>query len=184
MGVTQPFCAMSYYNPILAYGRQKVEGERYLAERDPGAVVLRLGRVVGSQPGDGTLLSGWLPAIAQGGSIRCASDQAFSPLFAEDAVTGILRALEADLRGIFHFGGPRRCTRLELLEMLLAEFRRHGPVRAQVEPCGINDFPLKERHPIDVSIDSTKFIKATRCRLRGMPWVCKELVKAVRAVTL
>ncbi|MBI4676457.1 MAG: sugar nucleotide-binding protein [Elusimicrobia bacterium] len=167
--------------PILAYGRQKLEVERYLAERDPGALILRLARVVSARPGDKTLLSSWLPAIAKGGVIRCAGDQAFSPLFADDAVTGILRALDLDLRGIFHLAGPRPYRRIELLEMLLAQMRKHGPVSVEIEPCGVNDFPLKERHPIDVSLDPAKFIKATRCRFRGMPWVCRELVKAARA---
>ena len=163
-------------SPILTYGRQKVEVEGYLQQRAPNAAILRLARVLGDQPGDGTLFSNWLPGIVKGDTIRCASDQTFSSSFVEDVATGILRTLELDLRGIFNLAGPESFRRIELLEMLIREMRPYAPSAARIEPCGINDFPLKERHPINVSLNGTKFVQATECRFQSMARVCRSLV--------
>ena len=67
-------------NPILVYGRQKVELERYLQDRFDEFIIVRLAKVFGAQRGDGTLFMNWLDDIEQRRTIYCAHDQVFSPI--------------------------------------------------------------------------------------------------------
>ena len=62
-------------NPILLYGEQKAEIERYLQTIAPEACILRLAKVYGLTPSDGTLFTGMFDLIQSTTTIRCASDQ-------------------------------------------------------------------------------------------------------------
>jgi dTDP-4-dehydrorhamnose reductase len=147
--------------PILLYGRQKKEVEDFLAASGRPHVILRFAKVFGDVPGDGTIFTAWAAQMLSGvKTMRCANDQAFSPVFVGDVGEAILRSAERGLSGLFHLSGNRRFTRLELLEMTLAAARRHRPVDLTIEPCSIDDFNLPEPRPKDVSMRADKLTAA------------------------
>jgi len=106
-------------NPITVYGSQKLEIERYLAQHGREHAILRLSKVLGTDPEDGTILSRWFTQIRQGEEIRCARDQVFSPIHVDDVVAAITAVIQLNLTGIFHVSNPASCSRLDLLRMLL-----------------------------------------------------------------
>ena len=65
-------------NPLSTYGQQKVEIELFLSTLEKEYLLLRLSKIYGIDPDDGTFFSGWLNAIRQGLPIRCAVDERFS----------------------------------------------------------------------------------------------------------
>ncbi|MBF0155014.1 MAG: sugar nucleotide-binding protein [Magnetococcales bacterium] len=146
-------------HPLVTYGRQKLAVERYMLT--PGnneGLVVRLAKVYGIRPGEGTLLSNWLEALTSGTEIRCADDQCFCPVFIDDVVNGLLALAEHDLTGLYHLCGPTCCSRRELLEMFLGAYvSRFGPVRdLKVTYRSINDFDFPERWPLDTSMSTEK----------------------------
>ncbi|CAA7614471.1 sugar nucleotide-binding protein [Magnetospirillum sp. SS-4] len=147
--------------PILLYGRQKKEVEDFLACSGRPHVILRFAKVYGDRPGDGTIFTVWAAQLLSGTrTMRCASDQAFSPVFVGDVGDAIVRAAERNLAGLFHLSGNHRFNRLELLEMTIAAIRRRRPLDLEIQPCSIDDFNLPEPRPKDVSMRSDKLAAA------------------------
>ena len=167
-------------NPVLTYGRQKVEVEKYLRSFCDSYAVVRLAKVFGGEPGGGTLFTRWLAAIERGETIRCATDQIFSPIFVDDAAEGIVRLIDADAGGLFHLAGAKAYRRIELLEMLLS--RLNGRLREDVKVvrCSIHDFKLREKRPLDVSMRPDKFLEATGMKLKDAETICAGIVLKAR----
>jgi dTDP-4-dehydrorhamnose reductase len=165
-------------NPILLYGRQKVEIETYLEKTSSNYVVLRLSKAVGDMPGDGTLFPNWIDSIIKGRStIRCATDQKLSPILKADIVEAIVRAMDRKIQGVFHLSGPRGYRRIELLDMVLDELRKYMDVDIDVEQCSILDFDLPEKRPVDVSMRSDKLASAIGLKITDMETVCRRTVR-------
>jgi dTDP-4-dehydrorhamnose reductase len=164
--------------PILLYGKQKVEIERYLQETCDRYVILRLSKAVGDEPRDGTLFPNWIDGIIAGQrTIRCAADQIFSPIFTGDVCRGILAAMENDCRGIYNLSGFRAYSRMQLLELLLSQLEAYTSKPVNVVPCSINDFPLLEKRPLDVSMPPRKLVGATHLQIGSMEDVCLRTVE-------
>lgn len=164
-------------NPILTYGQQKVEVERYLQANCPDAVIVRLAKVVGSEVGDGTLFARWLDELAQlPTTIQCASDQIFSAVHVDDVVAGIMALLSMKVGGIFHVASLQGYSRMNFLRMLVAELQRHRKVEVDIRSCSIHDFPLKERRPLNVSLNPQKLMRVANWTPRPMTEVCRRIV--------
>lgn len=161
-------------NPILVYGRQKVEIERYLQDRFDEFIVVRLAKVFGAQRGDGTLFMNWLNDIEQCRIIYCARDQVFSPIYIDDAVAAIIRLIESDCNGTFHLSGHRPFSRLGLLNILLA----YVGEQTEVIPCSIHDFGLAEKRPLNVSMRPDKLVRITGLQIGDVERHCKNIARA------
>lgn len=148
-------------NPIVTYGRQKVEVERFLATHVPDHAVARLSKVYGRQPGDKTLFTDWVDAIREDKVIRVAVDQIFSAVFVDDVVRCFSSLIGQKARGLFHLGGPQGLSRAELLNLLLMALPDEMRKKARIERCGINDFDLLEARPLNCSMRSEKITRIT-----------------------
>lgn len=164
-------------NPIVTYGRQKVEVEKYIQSCCQHYTVVRLGKVFGSQRDDGTLFTSWLDAIERSEVIRCANDQVFSPIHIEDVVKGITRLIDMDCDGLFHLANPKAYSRLELLDVLRSEVRGFSSVEINVVPCSIHEFGLLEERPLNVSMKPDKYIRTTGMEIRAVEDVVRDIVK-------
>ena len=163
-------------NPETAYGRQKVEVERHMDGR-PGSVV-RLSRVVGTAPGDGTIFTSWLGEITATKTIRVASDNRLSPIHVDDVAEGLVRVAEAGLGGIHHLAN-QGMGRLEMLEALLGAWKAAGRrFDGKIETCRFADFPTNEPRPLDSTMVLSPAIAATGLRLLSVEEICARVVRA------
>lgn len=165
-------------HPILLYGAQKLEIETYLRDLECDCAVLRLGKVFGLSPTDEKLFGGWLKDIKAAKPIRCAEDQVFSPIHISDVIEGLRSSARKKLRGLYHLCGPKAYSRLELLNMFLDDVRRFRPVELEVQPCSIDDFPLLEKRPKDVSMCPDKFVRDTGIELQAPEAVSRAFAEA------
>lgn len=164
-------------NPILTYGKQKLEVEKYLQKTCRHYVIARLSKVFGSELDDNTLFTEWLDAIVRRRTIRCAVDQVFSPIYVEDVVGSITRLIQNDCSGIFHVAGSAAFTRMELLKMLLSHVSRYSSLSAKIVACSIHDFKLREKRPLNISMVPKKLINATGIEMSDIASICSDLVK-------
>ena len=100
-------------NPILIYGKQKVEIEKYIQNTCEHFIIVRFSKVFGSEKGDGTIFTNWLDAINNNEKISCACDQVFSPICIEDVTRSIIDLINNDCNGIFHISGRKTYNRIE-----------------------------------------------------------------------
>jgi dTDP-4-dehydrorhamnose reductase len=162
--------------PILLYGRQKLEVERYIERNFSDWVVLRLAKVYGLTMGDGTIFTDWLDAVDRQGEIMCAADQRFSPVFVGNVVASIIATIERRIQGLFHCAGPRGLSRVEMLEILLRELSSRGSRIPTIRQCSIRDFPLPEPRPLDVTMRNDQLAEATAIRFLDPGDACRHIV--------
>lgn len=163
--------------PILVYGRQKLEIEKFIQSQFQHYLVVRLALVCGWQMGDGTLLTQWAEKIRDRQPIACATDFRCSPIHADDAAASISALIERDCHGLFHIAGPEGLTRCELLDLLLTEAGSRGRELPPVSRRSIRDFPTREPRPLDISMRPDKCILATGVLPRRMIAVCREIAE-------
>ena len=161
-------------HPVLTCGRQKVEMETYVRQRPYPWLVVRLAKVVGTAPGLGDMLGDWMNQLEAGAAIRCAHDQAFSPVDVDDVASALIRLVQENCTGIFHVCGPRAMSRLEVLRLLAAEARRYRAVSAQIVPCSIRDFDFAEPRPLDTSLSPRKLYAVIGHGCADMSAVCQR----------
>ena len=158
-------------NPITVYGSQKLEIEEYLTQHCDDFAVLRLAKVFGTDPEDGTILSNWLRQIRNSDEIRCARDQVFSPIRVDDVVAVINAVIRQNLSGLFHVSNTESCSRLEMLRTLLDCLGTD----AHVVECSIRDFDFLDPRPLDLSMNPRKVMEATGLEFRTIRECCEEL---------
>jgi dTDP-4-dehydrorhamnose reductase len=175
-GVKGDYVETDPVNPILTYGRQKVEIEEHLQDTCDDCIIVRLARVYGSHRGDGTFLTEWLDAIEAGKRIYCARDQITSAIHVKDVVEAIRRLIQNDCAGVFHLAGPNAGSKLEFFNILATHLRERRAVAIDMVPCGINEFPVQEKRPLNLSMKPDKLLRATGLQLTSFEQACQELV--------
>ena len=187
MGITPIFLSSEYVfdgtrgryteadtpNPTTVYGSQKRAVERYLEARTQDFVILRLAKVFGTDPDDGTILSTWIGQVRRGEEIRAARDQVFSPIHVSDVVAVIQAVIRQRFRGVFHVGGPEPWSRLGMLQALL----RCLDADARVIECSLRDLVFLDHRPLNLSLNPRKILEATGLTFRSVPSCCEEMAR-------
>jgi NADH dehydrogenase len=109
-----------------AYARSKAAGEQAVRDAFPTATILRPSIIFGPEDrffnmfAEMAMFSPALPLIG-GGETR------FQPVYVGDVADAVVRCIDdpATAGRTYELGGPKVCTFRALLEMLLAEIRRH-----------------------------------------------------------
>lgn len=136
--------------PILTYGRQKLEVERFMASLERPWLAVRLPKLL--EP----VLDGWIRRLAQDALIDCATDQFFTPAAADDAARAIVALLDRGARGLHHVAGPQRLSRWDLLQAVVEEYRKFAEPKARIRECSLRDIKLAEPRPLDTSMRSVR----------------------------
>jgi len=114
-------------SPLNEYGRQKAEVERRLPGVCGGdCLILRLGKVYGTTPGDGSLLAEMAALLCAGREVRAARDQIFCQVHVDDMAAAVL-ALQGSLqdvaaRGSLNLCAPGARSRLDIARLVAGTF--------------------------------------------------------------
>jgi dTDP-4-dehydrorhamnose reductase len=162
-------------DPVLLYGEQKLAVEQYLTEVAPDAAILRLAKVFGITPGDGTLFTGMVAPLLAGGTMRIAADQRFSPVYVGDVCDAIMASIERGLAGVYHVAGPLGASRSDFLRMMMTEVSRHRALDVNLAECSIRDFDLPEPRPLDVSMRPDKLVRDAGLELLRPGDACRTI---------
>jgi len=163
--------------PVLLYGKQKLEIEKYIQSKCRNYLIIRLSKTYGSTLGDNTLLTNWMANIQGKSIIKCAADQVFSPVYIDDVVKSAIRLTEGDFNGIFHVSGNKAFKRIELLEMLLNCIKRRTQLNIRIIPCSIHDFKSIEKWPLNVSMIPRKLVESTGIMIANIEDICTEIAE-------
>jgi len=145
-------------NPSNVYGTHKKIIEDFLKKSDEEYLIIRLSRVFGVTPKDGTLLTSVAEKLMNNETIYSATDQISSILYIEDLVRVLDIALEKNLRGLYNFGSPEPFGRYEITKMV----KKHlGISSGKIIPCIINSLGFPDLRPLNTSFDLKKLIQDT-----------------------
>ena len=174
-GVKGKYCETDIPNPLLVYGKQKLEIEKYLSINWPSSATVRIAKVYGAKPGDNSLLDNWYQQAVSKMEIRCADDFISSMIHVDDVVKAILAIVDNNLSGTYHLGGPRGISRFEAFTILLRALQ-DANVLSEVKAvrCSIDEFPTIERRPRNVSLVTEKLTKEAGLICRTIEDSCQE----------
>ncbi len=176
-GDSSNYNELNYSQPILLYGKQKLEIEHYIEKKIKDYAILRFAKIYGTDSDDNTLFTSWLNKIIKGDDIVCADDQYFSPVHISNVVDSIVFSINNKIHGIYNLAGPDRKSRIEFLDTLMKEVKSKTECDINIIPCSIDDFPLNEKRPKDVSMNPSKLVNTTGIKLITVEESCEKIVK-------
>ena len=137
----EPYLESSPTDPVNAYGRSKLAGERAALAVCPEALVVRTSWLVsGTHPNFvATMLR-----LAGEGPVRVVDDQRGCPTMAADLAPAAWAALQAGVSGILHLTNSGEASWFDLARAAVA---LAGLDPERVVPCATADYPTPARRP-------------------------------------
>jgi dTDP-4-dehydrorhamnose reductase len=137
----RPYLEGDLPNPLGAYGRTKLEGERRALEAHPGALIVRTSWVIsGTHPNFvATILR-----RSQEQTLRVVDDQHGCPTVVDDLARVSLQALERGVSGILHLTNAGPTTWYELARTAVT---LGGGDPERIQPCTTADYPTRASRP-------------------------------------
>ena len=145
-------------NPCNVYGKHKKIIEDFLLKSNEEFLIARISKIFGLKPNDNTLLTSWIKQLNDNETIHCASNQIFSPTYVVDLVMAFDTAIQKKLKGIYNIASQESFSRFELANMVKGKLNIKT---GKIIPCYINDLDFADLRPLDTSLNTEKFHKAT-----------------------
>jgi dTDP-4-dehydrorhamnose reductase len=165
---TVPYKPTDPPNPLSAYGRSKLLGERALRRVDPpaGWLILRTAWVYG--PGGNCFPRTMVNAARAGKPLRVVCDQVGTPTYTRDLAAATLDLLEAGATGLLHYTNAGQTNWCDFARAALAEFGIDHPVEAIASADWQKLRPRSSRRPAYSVLDTSDYARLTGKSPR--PW--------------
>jgi dTDP-4-dehydrorhamnose reductase len=146
-------------HPLSTYGVTKIGAEQAVLEACCDNFVFRSSLIYGDgSPSSQTFLSKVLDRLDRGEPMKLFTDQKRNPILADDVARAVIAAIEGDICGLYHVGGRDVVTRYEFGQLVCRSF---GYAEDLLVPVRMQDFAYTARRPLDSTLDTTRFIRAT-----------------------
>ncbi|MDP9188809.1 MAG: dTDP-4-dehydrorhamnose reductase [Actinomycetota bacterium] len=106
-----PYTESDEPNPINAYGRTKLAGERATALATKRSFIVRTSWLFG--PGGGNFVETMLRLGQGGGPVVVVHDQVGCPTYTGHLAVGLVRLIDSESYGVHHMAGAGSCSRYE-----------------------------------------------------------------------
>ena len=122
--------------PTLAYGRSKLQGERFALQELKDVAICRSGGIYGK----GSPLLSWLSAeLSAGRTVDCFVDVFNTPTYVENLAEMMKAIILNRLTGVFHTVGRERVSRFEFFQSYAGTFGFDGDLLSPVSIASIKD---------------------------------------------
>jgi dTDP-4-dehydrorhamnose reductase len=152
-------------NPLGAYARSKLGGERALVDMDAPALIFRTAWVYSARKK--SFVSAILRLAREREQLNVVSDQVGNPTFCRDladAVAFVLYCCRADAfshveerRGVYHLAGTGACSRYDLARAVVEiDPRKHEHKVKSIDPVDTGAYPSPAARPASAPLDCDK----------------------------
>jgi dTDP-4-dehydrorhamnose reductase len=143
----EPYLESDPVNPLSAYGRTKLAGERATAEANPRHFIARTSWLFG--PGGRNFVE---TMLGLGPEVRVVDDQIGSPTFTGHLSDALVKLARTEDFGVHHLAASGSCSWFEFAREIFA--RAGSDTRA--EPCTTAEFPRPAPRPANSVLDSER----------------------------
>jgi dTDP-4-dehydrorhamnose reductase len=158
----EPYREEDEPNPINAYGRSKLVGERYVQSTVEQHYIVRTAWLYGA--GRVSFPEKVLQAAADATSLKAVTDEIASPTWTTDLAAGIAALVPVTSFGIYHLTNSGHCSRLEWVEEIL-RLADLGDIA--VEPTSQQEFGTPYRKPVFSALAN---VNAASLGIELRPW--------------
>jgi len=158
----EPYREEDAPNPINAYARSKLAGERYVQSTTERYYIVRTAWLYG--PGRVSFPEKVLQAAAKTNSLKGVTDEVASPTWTADLATGIAALVRGAPFGIYHLTNGGYCSRLEWVREVL---RLAGLGDVTVEPTSQQEYGAPYRKP---AFSALANVNAAGLGIELRPW--------------
>jgi dTDP-4-dehydrorhamnose reductase len=145
-------------NPLSAYGRSKLLGDRNVQQHGERHLILRTSWVFG--PNGKNFIRTIVGAARQGQPLRVVADQRGCPTYTRDLARHTALLLDSGRCGIYHLTNDGSCSWFNLARFALDAA---GMDQVPVTPVSTAEFPRPARRPVNSILDGA------RLRREGIP---------------
>jgi dTDP-4-dehydrorhamnose reductase len=142
-----PYDELDRPNPLSAYGRSKLAGERFVRDLVPEHLILRTGQLFG---GGTDYISRAVERLRAGETVEGIADRVGSPTFVPHLASRILPLLLTGRFGTYHVAGPEATTWYDVLRRACAI----GELSGNVEPQEGASLGLAAPRPANAALTS------------------------------
>jgi dTDP-4-dehydrorhamnose reductase len=143
-----PYDELDAPNPISAYGRSKLAGERFVRDLVPEHMIVRTGQLFG---GGADYVSGAVARLRAGETVGGIADRVGSPTFVPHLASRILPVLLTGRFGTYHVAGSEATTWYDVLRRA----RAIGELPGNVEPQEAASLGLAAPRPANAALASS-----------------------------
>ena len=164
-GRNGPYRETDEPNPLNVYARSKLDGERAVAEENPGALIVRT-NLFGWSPIRKTSLAEWFYTKLNAGQ-PCSgfSDIYFSPVYAPDLARIFMQMLDSRLEGLYHVPGDECLSKYEFGCRLAVTFRFNSEL---ISDANSDQMQLTAKRPKRTCLDGSKINKVLGKKLPAL----------------
>jgi dTDP-4-dehydrorhamnose reductase len=137
----EPYVESDPVNPLSAYGRSKLAGERATLTASPHSLIVRTAWLFGA--GGGNFVDTMLRLGEERGEVRVVDDQIGCPTFTGHLADAVVALAEGHAHGFLHVAGTGSCSWFEFARAI---FDRAG-MDVDVQPCTTEEFPRPAPRP-------------------------------------
>jgi dTDP-4-dehydrorhamnose reductase len=137
----EPYLESDPVNPLSAYGRTKLAGERATAEANPRHHIVRTSWLFG--PGGPNFVETILRLARERDELRVVDDQIGKPTYTGHLAPALVDLAGSEQYGIHHRAGGGQCSWFEFA----SEIVRRAALDCDVQPCTSEEFPRPAPRP-------------------------------------
>ena len=145
-----PYVESDPVNPLSAYGRSKLAGERATLTASPHSLIVRTSWLFGA--GGGNFVETMLRLGEERDELQVVDDQVGSPTFTGHLAHALVELAEGHGHGFLHVAGTGACSWYEFAGAI---FERAG-VDVELRPCTTDEFPRPARRPANSVLESER----------------------------
>jgi len=144
-------------NPLSAYARTKLEGERAVSQANPKAIIARVNLFGWSLTGKRSLAEFFFYNLSAGKQVMGFTDVFFCPLLANRLAAIFFQMLERNLEGLYHVVSPECTSKYEFGLRIAHKF---GLDESLIMPTSLTQAGLKAARSPNLTLRSDKLAQA------------------------
>ena len=154
-GLTGNYNEDSDPNPVNLYGSQKLEVENYIKRNIQNHCILRIAKTYSSKVGNSSLVSNWYNQVLIQNikTLKIASDQFFSPLFANDIEKVLEQIINKNFIGTINLGGPDKLSRMDYFKIFISKIKKKD---IRIRKVKLSNFTKNEKLPLVTTFNTSK----------------------------
>ena len=139
---------------MSVYGKTKLYGENMVKNSDANWVILRSNIIFSYNDRTKASFVNWVvDSLKKQESIRVVNDQWNNPTWTNDLAKVILKIIEKDAIGLYHYGGRDYMNRFEFAKMIASSFGLDGSL---ISPITTSELKWLAQRPLKSGLNTKK----------------------------